>query len=216
VSLFPEPQGNLGFPQPLAEKYRPLVIENFIGLDKIRKILAAYAKNPVPCAWLFCGPSGTGKSTMMKALFAAIGAEVHIIPSQRANLDSLNDVVRMCWYYPATGHFHGVLCDEADQCSNAFQLALLSKLDSVDPIPNTVWGFTCNDTTRLEKRFLSRCRVLDFSTYGMRSELASLLAEIWQKETGTVGTADFERIAKNANNNVREALSVLELELLAQ
>jgi DNA polymerase III gamma/tau subunit len=216
MSLFPDSQPGFAFPQPLCEKYRPRTIEGFIGLEKQRKILAAFSRRPVSCAWLFIGPSGTGKSTIAKALFDTIGAEQHIIPSQRANIASLDEVVRMCWYHPLNGQFHGVQCDEVDQCTPAFQLAMLSKLDSVDPVPNTVWIFTANDSERLEKRFLSRCRVLEFSTYGMRSDLAGLLADVWQKETGKAGELDFERIAKNANNNVREALSVLELELLAQ
>jgi DNA polymerase III delta prime subunit len=152
---------------------------------------------------------------MAKALFSQIQAELHIIPSQKANVQNLDDVCRQCWYVPASGTYHGVLCDEADQCSNAFQLSLLSKLDSVDPIPNTVWIFTANDTERLEKRFLSRCRVLEFSSYGLRAPLAALLAEVWEKETGKKGELDWERIAKNAENNVRAALSVLEMELLA-
>lgn len=99
--------------------------------------------------------------------------------------------------------------------SNAAQLALLSKLDSTDPAPQTIWIFTANDTSRLEKRFLSRCRVLEFSSYGMRSDLAGLLARIWEAETGKPGTLDFERIAKDSTNNVRDALQTLEIELLA-
>jgi hypothetical protein len=51
--------------------------------------------------------------------------------------------------------------------TSAAQLALLSKLDSTDPAPNTIWIFTANDTERLERRFLSRCKVLDFSSYGL-------------------------------------------------
>jgi replication-associated recombination protein RarA len=97
----------------------------------------------------------------------------------------------------------------------AGQLALLSKLDSTDPAPNTIWVFTANDCERLEKRFLSRCRVLEFSSYGMRSELAKYLADVWKAETGTDGTIDFERIAKDSTNNVRDALNTLEVELLA-
>ena len=217
MSLFPEPQGSLGFPQPLAEKYRPRTIESFIGLDKQRKILAAFAQRPTSCAWLFVGASGTGKSTLAMAMSDAIGGELHKIPSQNCNLETINNVVRMCWYCPSiAGGFHVVLADEADRMSPAAQLALLSKLDSTDPAPNTIWVFTANDTGNLEKRFLSRCRVLEFSTYGMRTPLAAFLAEVWEKETGKPGTLDWERIAKDATGNVREALSVLELELLAQ
>jgi DNA polymerase III delta prime subunit len=84
--------------------------------------------------------------------------------------------VRHCWYAPLTpGGFHVVLADEADQMTNAAQLGLLSKLDSTDPAPNTIWIFTANDTERLERRFLSRCKVLEFSSYGLAGEIAAYL-----------------------------------------
>jgi DNA polymerase III delta prime subunit len=98
------------------------------------------------------------------------------IPSQKCNAQSIEDTVRHCWYAPLTpGGFHVVLADEADQMTNAAQLALLSKLDSTDPAPNTIWIFTANDTERLERRFLSRCKVLEFSSYGLAGEIAAYL-----------------------------------------
>lgn len=215
MSLFAS-QSTLSFPQPLAEKYRPRTIGDFIGLEKQRKVLGAFALRPVSCAWLFLGPSGVGKSTMALALCEQLKAELHHIPSQKCNAQAIDEVVRMCWYAPmVAGGFHLVLVDEADQMSNAAQLALLSKLDSTAAPPNTIWIFTANDTSRLEARFLSRTRVLEFSSYGMRAELAALLAKVWQSETGTPGTLNWERIAKESNTNVRDALQTLEIELLA-
>jgi replication-associated recombination protein RarA len=217
MSLFPdmEAQPSFGFPQPLAEKYRPKRIADFIGLEKQRKVLSAFASRPTSCAWLFLGPSGVGKSTMALALAEELGAELHKIPSQKCNAAAIEETVRQCWYATAkVGGFHIVLADEADQMSNAAQLQLLSKLDSVDPAPQTIWIFTANDTSRLEKRFISRCRVLEFSSYGMRAELAGLLSRVWQGQT-TAPAPDFERMAKDSTNNVRDALNTLEVELLA-
>jgi replication-associated recombination protein RarA len=216
MSLFADPQGALGFPQPLAEKYRPRLISDFIGLEKQRKVLSNFAKRPCSCAWLFIGPPGLGKSAMALALAEEMKAELHKIPSQKCNLESIENTVRMCWYAPMTpGGFHVVLADEANRMSNSAQLALLSKLDATDPAPNTCWIFTANTAEGLEKPFFSRCRVMEFSNYGLRSDLATFLAEVWKAETGKDGTLDFTRIAKDANSNVREALSVLEIELLA-
>lgn len=216
MTLFPDAQGSLGFPTPLSEKYRPRTVAEFIGLEKQKKILGAFAKKPCSCAWLFVGPSGTGKSTMALAMAQEIGGSLYKIPSQKANVGNLDEVVRQCWYVPEHGNFNFVLGDEIDECSNAFQLAMLSKLDATDSIPNTIWLFTANDTERLEKRFLSRCRVLEFSSYGMRADIATLLQDIWQKETGQTGELNWERIAKDSGTNVRAALSALEMELLAQ
>src|SRR5205085_12679512 len=109
-------QSDLLFPQSLAEKYRPVRIADFIGLDRPKKVLSAFSKRPTSGAWLFVGPSGVGKSTMALALPGEIRAELHKIPSQKCNAQTIEDTVRQCWYAPVTpGGFHVVLADEADQ-----------------------------------------------------------------------------------------------------
>jgi DNA polymerase III gamma/tau subunit len=209
-------QADLAFPQPLVEKYRPLRIADFVGLDRPKKVLSAFCKRPASGAWLFIGPSGLGKSTMALALATQLQAELHKIPSQKCTVQSIEDTVRRCWYAPMTpGGFHVVLADEADQMTDAAQLSLLSKLDSTDPAPNTVWIFTANATERLERRFLSRCKVLEFSSYGLAGEIAAYLNCVWHAEGGNGNGPDFERLAKDSRNNVRDCLMRLEVELMA-
>ena len=209
-------QTSLAFPQPLAEKYRPTRIADFIGLDRPKRVLFAFCKRPASGAWLFVGPSGVGKSTMALALANEIQAELHKVPSQRCTAIAIDDVVRQCWYAPMSpGGFHVVLADEADAMTDAAQLQLLSKLDSVDPAPDTIWIFTANDTAHLERRFLSRCKVLEFSSYGMSSEIVAYLAKVWHAEGGNGNAPDCERLAKDSRNNVRDCLMRLEIELMA-
>ncbi|MGC2226955.1 MAG: AAA family ATPase [Candidatus Sulfotelmatobacter sp.] len=203
------------FPQPLAEKYRPQRIQDFVGLDKAKRIVANFVAKPYPSAWLFVGPSGTGKTTMGLALAAEMPAELHHIPAKECTLEAVQEVCRKCHYSPRSDEwkpvrFHVVLIDEADQMSNAAQLALLSKLDATAFPPNTIFVFTCNGTDNLEKRFLSRCRTIEFSSYGMANEIAGLLSAIWDKETDNpVDRPNFQRIVKDAKNNVRDALMSL-------
>jgi DNA polymerase III delta prime subunit len=97
----------------------------------------------------------------------------------------------------------------------AAQLALLSKLDATAFPPNTVFVFTCNSTDGLEPRFLSRCRVIEFSSYGMAGEIATYLDTIWHAEGGNGNAPDLARLAKESRNNVRDALMKLEVELMA-
>jgi replication-associated recombination protein RarA len=58
----------LAFPQSLAEKYRPITIAGFIGLEKAKKIMGKFATHPYQSAWLFVGPPGVGKTSMALAL----------------------------------------------------------------------------------------------------------------------------------------------------
>jgi DNA polymerase III gamma/tau subunit len=206
----------LAFPELLTDKYRPRTFDGFVGLEKIRKCMARLAVAPFQSAWLFIGPSGTGKTTMALALAEAIPAELHHIPSQECNLENIERVRRICQYVPMAGkRFHLVLVDEGDCMSNAAQISLLSKLDATNFPPNTIFVFTCNDATRLEPRFLSRLSVLEFSSYGLAKDTAELLARIWEAETGNlVEHPNFARIVKDANNNIRESLNKLQVEIM--
>ena len=81
--------------------------------------------------------------------------------------------------------------------------------------PNTIFIFTCNGTAGLEPRFLSRCRTVEFSSYGMASEIAAFLDRVWHSEGGNGNGPDLSRVVKDSRNNVRDALMTLEVELMA-
>jgi replication-associated recombination protein RarA len=218
MNLFGETQqqSNLAFPITLAERYRPRTIADFAGLDKAKKFMSKLVANPKESSWLFVGPSGTGKTSMALALADMLPAELHHVPSQNCNLETIERVHRTCHFVPAAGkNYHVVLVDEADRMTDAAQIALLSKLDGTDKAPNTIWIFTCNATDRLETRFLSRHFVVDFTSYGMAKDAAALLERVWKSEAPDVDdTPNFNRIVKEANNNIREALMKLEMELM--
>lgn len=209
-------QNGFDFPQPLTEKYRPRSLDAFVGLDKPKRIAAKLAANPFPSAWLFIGPSGTGKTTLALALADSIPAELHHIPSQECNLENIERVRRICQYVPQTGkRMHLVLIDEADQMTPAAQISMLSKLDSTNFPPNTIFILTANSCDRLEARFLSRLHTVEFSSYGIAKDATALLETVWNKETDNAPDApNFARIVKESNNNVRECLTRLQTELL--
>jgi len=81
----PEPatiQSGFDFPASLTEKYRPRTLDAFVGLDKPKKIARYLIAHPKESAFLFSGPSGTGKTTLALALAELMPAELHHVPSQ--------------------------------------------------------------------------------------------------------------------------------------
>lgn len=166
-------QAGLDFPASLSERYRPRILEDFIGLDKPKRVLSKFAAKPFPnAAFLFVGPSGTGKTSMALALCEAIGGELHHIPSQSCNVATIDETVRQCHYVPRNGlrSLHVVLIDEIHAASKAAQLALLSKTDGTAFPPNTVFIGTLYHAGRNRRRSALAIHAVTvlFSRYGER------------------------------------------------
>ncbi len=214
-------QTALAFPEPLTERYCPKTFADFIGLERPKTVMAKLAAKPFPSNFYFVGKSGTGKTRLALTLAALMPAELHHIASKECTLQTVQEITKQCHYMPRMANdwtpckMHVVLADEADQMSYPAQLAFLSILDGTSRPPNTIFIFTGNDTANLETRFMSRCTVLEFSSYGIAKDAADLLARVWDAETDNpVERPDFARIVKDSANNIREALNKLQVEIM--
>src|SRR5712672_451680 len=106
MSLFqnlPGHQTAFSYPTALVEKYRPRQFADFLGIEKPKKIMAKFAECPKSDAFLFVGPPGIGKTTMALAFCERIGGELHHVPSQTCNVETLESVIRACHNVPCRG-----------------------------------------------------------------------------------------------------------------
>jgi replication-associated recombination protein RarA len=200
---------------PLTDKYRPAKLTDFVGLDAAKHIFEELRNNPWESAWILVGDSGTGKTTMALALAAEMAAEVHHIASRQCDLEIVGRTIEQCYYTPWNGGWHLVIVDEADQMTRAAQLCFLSKLDGTARPPKTIFIFTVNETKLLEKRFLSRCRMIRFEGIQYVDQAAEFLQSIWTTEAPGRQAPDFIHLFRDQDYNLRSCLNEVEMEILA-
>lgn len=203
--------------QTLCERYRPRKIADFAGQEKAKTILQKFAARPYRIAWLFSGPSGTGKTSMGLALALELEAELHhLVPN--STREDIERVWADCQGFPTSGYKrHLILVDDVDGVSKAALTTLLAKLDSRDGALDIVWVFTCPDAEKLDRRFRSFCAEVKFPSYGIAKEAIELLKRVWEVERGPASAAEpnFARIVKESNNDIRAALNALETMLIS-
>jgi DNA polymerase III gamma/tau subunit len=229
-----ETQSAMDFPASLTVKYQPRRVEDFCGMTKPKQVMRALLKSPRPCSLVFCGPPGSGKTTMGLAFAKQLGGGLIHLASAKLTIDAVNETLGRIQYYPASGWGWVIVADEADRMSNAAQLALLSALDGTASLRptfgggmvqgkpvNVIWIFTCNGAgeygteypASFEPRFLSRCLKLQFEAHKLNGDLTNFLSTVWKSET-RAPLPNIKEIALNAAGSVRDALQALDLELL--
>src|SRR5271168_4345998 len=93
-------QSGFDFPVSLTEEYRPRTLDQFVGLEKPRRIAANLIRSPKSCALRFIGPSGTGKTCLALTIAAMMPAELHHIASKDCTLETVNRIVARCHTVP--------------------------------------------------------------------------------------------------------------------
>ena len=214
--------------QRLEQKYRPTRIDEFVGLEKPKRIFTNLLRRPRPCALLCEGPTGVGKTAMGLAFAAELPASLIHVPAGEFTVDRVREITREVHdYHPPVGKFWLVLADEFDQASNAAQVTMLSNIDGTTGLhmsvgghseagdePPVIWILTSNNVENLERRLVGRCLPVAFSNYGVAAAFADRLRDIWRVEAPGAEEPNFQRVVKEANNSMREALNRLDLLLL--
>lgn len=197
----------------LVSKYQPRTLDDFAGLTVPITLMRKLIASPWESAWIFAGQPGSGKTTLALAVAAELKAELHHIPAKACDLEMVTRVYEKCHYVPFVGEWHVVLTDEIDKATEGAQLAFLSKLDAAAPVAKTIYFFTSNEIHNLEPRFVSRCRVLNFSDDGLEKPAIAMMRRIWKREASGP-EPDFAQLLRQNEMNIRGALNDLELEML--
>ena len=205
----------------IAEKWRPSKWGEIVGHEKaISRIQGLVERDALggKVIWL-CGPSGSGKSTLARltALEHADPCMVSYLDARSCRARELNEL-ELSWACASLGDKPGraVVVDEAHLMRPEAMRALVPLWDNM---PDTVcWLLTSVDSPVSVLRgkpfaapLLSRCAVIELSTYGLALPFAQRAKVIAQAE-GLDGRPieSYVRLAQLKRNNFRAMLSAIE------
>ncbi len=216
----------------LYRTYRPQTFEEVAGQKHIVQTLKnALAENKIAHAYLFCGPRGTGKTTLARLFAKALNCEegfghqcnhcenclsitegnhpdvIEIDAASNRGIDDIRNLIDRVRYAPIRGKYKIYIIDEVHMLTTEAFNALLKTLE--EPPANVVFILATTEPFKLMPTILSRCQRYDFTKVSDR-ELSEKLNEICQKEEVEVEGKALNKIIELADGGVRDALSMLD------
>jgi len=216
----------------LYQKYRSSTFEEVVGQEYVvRSIQNAIKEGKVGHAYLFCGPRGTGKTTMARLLAKAVnctdpehapcgvcencvaannGTHPDIIEINAANethVEDIRDLIERSRLAPMQGRHKIYIIDEVHQLSSAASSALLKTLE--EPPENVIFILATTDPQKLLPTIISRCQRFDF-TRVKKEQIKDHLLNIAEKENIEMEPEAAEMIAVLCDGGMRDALSIMD------
>ena len=143
----------------LVEKYRPNVLENYVGNENIKKSISKYLEQNDIQNLIFYGPAGTGKTTLAKLIANNLDCDhIYINASDERGIETIRDKVSSFASVASFKSLKVVILDEADFLTIQAQASLRNIIETFSR--TTRFILTCNYVERIIDPLQSRCQVL--------------------------------------------------------
>lgn len=162
----------------LAIKYRPRKFEDVVAQGHVKKILSNQLKTKeIQQAYLFCGGSGTGKTTtariFAKEVNEGVGLPIEINAASNNGVDDIRQVIDDCKMRPLEGDYKIYIIDECHMLSIGAFNALLKVLE--EPPKHVIFILCTTDPQKIPATVLGRLQRFNFSRISTDLSVARLV-----------------------------------------
>lgn len=216
----------------LYRTYRPHSFETVVGQRHIIQTLQnALKTNKMSHAYLFCGPRGTGKTTVAKLVAKSVnclnpdkapcnecehcrtiqnGTHPDVIEIDAASnngVDEIRDLIEKVKYAPIQAKYKVYIIDEVHMLSQGAFNALLKTLE--EPPSHVIFILATTEPHKVLPTIISRCQRYDFVRVNRR-DIQMRIEEVLKSEKINYEPEATRLISQLADGGVRDALSILE------
>jgi len=219
--------------QVIARKYRPQRFADVVGQEHVTGTLSnAIEQKRIAHAYLFCGPRGTGKTTVARIFAKCLnctggprldfddndprcreiteGRAMDVLEIDGASnngVDQVRELRETAQYAPASSKFKIYIIDEVHMLTTAAFNALLKTLE--EPPAHVKFMFATTDPEKVLPTILSRCQRFDLRRIPA-ALIVKHLAHIAGLEKVKLDEPALYAIARGADGGMRDAESTLD------
>lgn len=218
--------------QALYRKYRPSNFDEVVGQTHIIQTLKnAIANDRIAHAYLFCGPRGTGKTSIAKIFAKMLNCEndekrpcgeclncqmvqnnshpdiIEIDAASNNGVDEVRNLIDKVKYAPMEGKYKVYIIDEVHMMSTGAFNALLKTIE--EPPKNVIFILATTEPNKVLPTIISRCQRFDFTKVN-QDNIVKRLQIVCKEEQIEVDEEALRLIAQLADGGMRDSLSILD------